>query len=102
MSNKRVCENCRWWNRHSGEATGDCQKRPPNSITSKWPSTDEADFCGEWANASTTPEQDKRRELVRQFAIGLTSGAVFDGSIGTTAKAVWVVAQAMADAEPKQ
>ena len=99
--NKRTCGNCRWWNRHSGLATGDCQRRPPNSITSKWPSTDEVDFCGEWADGSITPEQEAKRELVRRFAVALTSGAVFDGSVAQTADAVWIVAQAMADAEPR-
>jgi len=42
----------------------------------------------------------ERRELVRRFAVALTSGAVFDQSIKQTADAVWIVAQAMVDAEP--
>jgi hypothetical protein len=58
------------------------------------------DFCGEWADKAITAEQEERREMVRQFAVALTSGAVFDESIKQTADAVWIVAQAMVDAEP--
>ena len=75
---RRTCDTCHWWNRHSGLAVGDCQKRPPNSITSKWPATDAADFCGEWQDASITPEQHERRELVRQFAVALVASGSQD------------------------
>ena len=75
---RRTCATCRWWNRHSGLAAGDCQKRPPNSITSKWPSTDEADWCGEWADKTITPEQHERRELVQRFAVAIVASGSQD------------------------
>ena len=75
---RRTCDTCHWWNRHSGLAVGDCQKRPPNSITSKWPSTDGADFCGEWSDKNITPEQAERRELVQQFAVALVASGSQD------------------------
>lgn len=75
---RRTCDTCHWWNRHSGLAVGDCQKRPPNSITSKWPTTDAADFCGEWQDGRFTPEQHERRELVRQFAVAIVASGSQD------------------------
>ena len=69
---QRTCGNCRWWNRHSGLATGDCQRHPPEH-TGEWARTDEVDFCGEWADKNITPEQHERRELIKQFAVALVA-----------------------------
>jgi hypothetical protein len=91
---QRTCGNCRWWNRHSGLATGDCQKLPPNSVTGQWPATDEADFCGQWADKTITPEQEERRELVRRFAVALA------GTDNYGVDKVWEWAEKLADAEP--
>ena len=93
---ERTCGNCRWWNRHSGLSTGDCQKRPPNSITSKWPSTDEVDFCGEWADKNITPEQAERRELIKQFALAIVTS---DTNGNMPIRRVWQVAAELADYE---
>ena len=83
---------------------GECRRYPPTRGQLGWSfaSTDATYTCGEWADGTITPEQEKRRELVRRFAVALTSGAVFDGSVKQTVDSVWIVAQAMADAEPKQ
>ena len=94
---QRTCETCRWWNRHTGVATGDCQRLSPNSLTSKWPATDEADFCGEWQDGKLLPEQHERRELIRQFALAIAQQQ-------TDLKAcypldVWATARRFADAE---
>jgi len=99
---QRTCGSCRWWNKHSGLATGDCQKRSPNSITSKWPSTDEVDFCGEWADDSITHEQEERRELVRRFAVAIADGLARDAKMTAqeTVEHIWRVAETLADAEP--
>lgn len=94
---KRTCENCRWWNRHSGLSTGDCQKRPPSSITSKWPSTDEVDFCGEWSDGTITPEQEEKWELVRRFAVSIVSAGL-DKKFAN--EDVWYMAEKLANAEP--
>ena len=93
---QRTCGNCRWWNRHSGLATGDCQKRPPNSITSKWPATDEVDFCGEWQDDNITPEQHKRRELIQRFAVAIVAS---DPEGDTMVHRVWQRAAELADYE---
>jgi hypothetical protein len=95
---QRTCGNCRWWNRHSGLATGDCQKLPPNSVTGQWPATDEADFCGQWADKNITPEQAERRELVRRFALAIVST---EYPRNQAVAAIWKFASDLADAEPK-
>ena len=93
---RRTCDTCHWWNRHSGLAVGDCQKRSPNSITSKWPATDAADFCGEWQDASITPEQAERRELVQRFALAIVAS---DPEGDSMVHRVWQRAAEFADYE---
>ena len=100
---QRACGNCRWWRRLSdAKNNGECCRYPAVPVAEHFDRpTPSADWgCGEWADGSITPEQERKRELVRRFAVALTSGAVFDGSVAQTADAVWIVAQAMADAEP--
>jgi hypothetical protein len=95
---QRTCGSCRWWQYHrdwSNKGVGQCRQN-----ASGLPEVYNTDFCGQWADKTITPEQEEKRELVRRFAIALTSGAVFDESIKQTADAVWIVAQAMVDAEP--
>ena len=75
---------------------GDCQKRPPNSITSKWASTDEVDFCGEWRDRSITPEQEQRAELVERFAL-----AIVESGADVMMHEVWRWAEEYVDARPK-
>lgn len=98
---ERTCVNCRWWNRHSGLATGDCQKLPPNSVTGQWPATYEEDFCGQWADKTITPEQEERRELVRQFAMAIVQGVISHPTLKATQPIIWKMAEELADAEPR-
>jgi hypothetical protein len=62
-----------------------------------WPSTDSAYWCGEWADASITPEQEKRRETVRQFAVALLTRH----GDSLAPHDAWDLAIRMADAEPQ-
>ena len=80
---------------------GDCQKRPPNSITSKWPSTDEVDFCGEWRDKSITPEQEQRVELVTQFALAIVGSDCDATGARWKPDTVWRMAEEYVDAKPK-
>lgn len=100
---EQTCGNCRWWRQqYASVPYGYCHRNVPTQGPLAWvrPEVDADATCGEWADGSITPEQEERRELVRRFAVALTSGAVFDQSVKQTADAVWIVAQAMADAEP--
>ena len=89
---KRTCEKCRWWNRHSGEATGDCQSQPPIHL-GQWPSTDEVDFCSQWADKTITPKQHERRDLIRQFAVALVASG------WNKPEVAWSMAAELADYE---
>jgi len=82
---KRVCGNCRWF---VGEDL--CFRYPKENATG--PNS----FCGEWADASITPEQEERQELTRQFAVAIAA------KIGCyTPAAIWEMAKNMAAAEPQ-
>ena len=60
-----------------------------------FPVTHRIDRCGEWADASITPEQEERQELTRRFAVALISaGGPIDDSI-------WYEAAELAAAEPQ-
>ena len=95
MSDKQTCEKCRWWNRHSGEATGDCQSQPPIHL-GQWPSTDEVDFCSQWADKNITSEQAERRELIKQFALAIVAS---DTTGNMPIARVWQYAAEFADYE---
>ena len=93
---KRVCENCRWWDRYPLHPYGDCRRNPPIDIDGSVPQTAPTDWCGEWSDASITPEQAERRELTRQFAVAISA------KIGCyTPAAIWEMAKNMAAAEPQ-
>ena len=97
--NERTCENCRWHlQTTSTGVSGECRRHPPTRgrMGWNWPSTDSTYWCGEWADKTITPEQEKRRKLVRRFAVAIVS----DGEI-RSADDVWKVAAMLADAEPK-
>jgi len=53
-------------------------------------------WCGEWSDASITPEQEERQELTRRFAVAIAA------KIGCyTPAAIWEMAKNMAAAEPQ-
>jgi len=93
---ERTCENCRWW---KGRVTGYgyCHKRPPivSGGDESFPSTHKSNFCGEWSDASITPEQEERQELIRRFAVALISAGM---PIDDT---TWNEAAKFAAAEPQ-
>ena len=86
---ERRCGNCRWW-KDAKTGMGNCCRRAPFETTWK------TSFCGEWADASITPEQEEMRELTRQFAVAIAA------KIGCyTPAAIWEMAKNMAAAEPQ-
>ena len=103
---ERTCGNCRWWlKRSQTDQYGQCHRHPPiyTQIAYLRPETEPDATCGEWADASTTPEQDERRELVRRFAVAIADGISrhtpkldADG----VAEHIWRLSCKLADAEP--
>ena len=94
--NERVCENCRWWE-NDQHAVGACMRHPPQrvgNLQDDWPKTHATDRCGEWADASITPEQEEQRELTRRFAVALIND-------GYDVQNTWKVAAKFAAAEPQ-
>jgi hypothetical protein len=59
------------------------------------PQTAPTDRCGEWSDASITPEQEDRQALTRQFAVALATAS------WTDPHRVWELAVKLADAEPQ-
>jgi len=91
---RRVCENCRWWDARA-TGYGHCRKRSPIVMGEEcFPSTHVTDWCGEWSDASITPEQEDRRELTRRFAVALINS-------GYDARHTWQVAAEFAAAESR-
>jgi len=86
--NERRCGNCRWW-KDGKTGMGNCCRRAPFETTWK------TSFCGEWADASITPEQEEMRELVRRFAVAMISAGM---PIDDT---TWNEAAKFAAAEPQ-
>ena len=64
--------------------------------------TPSADWgCGEWADGSITPEQERKRELVRRFAVAIVSAKNNNADAQFAPNLTWEMAQQLADAEPK-
>ena len=91
---ERTCENCRWWHRYPMAAYGMCRRNPPMDTDGTVPQSAAIDFCGEWADASITPEQEDLRELTRRFAVALIND-------GYDEQNTWKVAAKFAAAEPQ-
>ena len=93
---ERRCGNCRWWE-NDQHAIGACMRNPPQrvgNLQDDWPKTHATDRCGEWADASITPEQEQMRELTRRFAVALINS-------GYDARHTWQVAAEFAAAESR-
>ena len=73
---KQRCEGCRWFHRFNSQLIGECRRYPPQHAHTQhgWLAVEQSDSCGEWTDASITPEQHERRELVRQFALAIVEG----------------------------
>ena len=92
---KRTCENCRWWDA-GPTGSGSCHvKSPVAGSDDVFPVTHRIDRCGEWADASITPEQEDRQELTRRFALALAAAS------WTDPHRVWELAGKLAAAEPQ-
>jgi len=56
-----VCSRCRFWSRVD-ESDGECRRREPTlvwafgDLTSAWPITDAAEWCGEWRPVTAEPD----------------------------------------------
>jgi hypothetical protein len=94
---ERWCMHCRWWN-HLEKGHGTCKRHPPIDLNGQRPYTDDQNFCGEWADASITPEQADRQKLTRQFALAILSTA-WGGDLSDDG--LWTAAKNMAAAEPQ-
>ena len=77
-----------------GELTGECRIR--SVPQDDFPKRSAAEDCGEWQDASITPEQAERRELVRQFAVAIVAS---DPEGDTMVHRVWQRAAELADYE---
>ena len=102
---QRTCENCRWHlRRTSTGVAGECRRYPPTRGQLGWSfaSTDATYTCGEWADATITPEQEAKQELVRRFAVAIADGLARDAKMTAqeTVEHIWRVAEKLADAEP--
>ena len=92
---ERTCENCRWWDRYPLHSYGGCIRNSPIDMDGTVPQTSSTDRCGEWSDASITPEQEDRQELTRQFAVALAAAS------WTDPHRVWELAEKLAAAEPQ-
>jgi hypothetical protein len=67
-------------------------------IDDAFPVTHRIDRCGEWSDASITPEQEERQELTRRFALAIMS-TEYGGNLEPDR--VWSAAKSFAAAEPQ-
>ena len=96
---ERTCGNCRWWDRYPLHSYGMCRRNPPMDTDGTVPQTaGTVDRCGEWSDASITPEQEERQELTRRFALAIMS-TEWGGDLSHDR--LWLVAQDSAAAEPQ-
>jgi hypothetical protein len=76
-------------------------RNPPQrvgNLQDDWPKTHATDRCGEWADASITPEQEEMQELIRRFAVAIVSTEY--GS-DLRYERIWAVAKHMVETEPQ-
>ncbi len=105
MSDKRTCENCRWW-LDEKDGAGQCRRHTPtvDVIGPKyptWPVTDYNHWCGEWRDKSITPQQEQRVELVTRFALAIVSSDYDDAGARFRPATIWRMAEEYVDAKPK-
>jgi len=96
---ERTCENCRWWDRYPlHPTTGDCRRNPPMDTDGTVPQTGPTDRCGEWSDASITPEQEDRQKLTRQILLAMTES---EWGASCSYNDMWKIAGKLAAAEPQ-
>ena len=79
---------------YHGRPHGVCRRNPP--VGGEFSEVRGDSMCGEWQDASITPEQHERRELVRRFAVAIVAG---DPEGDTMVHRVWQRAAELADYE---
>ena len=95
---ERQCGNCRWWDA-GPTGSGSCHVKSPTAGSDDvFPVTHGTDRCGEWADASMTPEQEDLQKLTRQFAVAIMS-TEYGGDLRPDR--VWSAAKSFAAAEPQ-
>lgn len=50
-----TCSECRWWDRIQDTASGYCKEGPPTGPT-RWPFTQDNEWCGRWAKIPVPPK----------------------------------------------
>ena len=77
---------------------GECRRYPPQhpTICRRWLTVEQSESCGEWQDASITPEQHERRELVQRFALAIVAS---DPEGDAMVHRVWQRAAEFADYE---
>jgi hypothetical protein len=95
---ERVCRNCRWFDQLPEKGYGACKRHPPINLDGEHPYTDDENFCGEWSDASITPEQEEQRQFVRQIYLAM---AASEWSASYSEDDMWKVAGKLAAAEPQ-
>lgn len=88
---ERRCGNCRWW-KDEKTGMGNCCRRAPFETTWK------TSFCGEWSDASITPEQEDRQKLTRQILLAMTES---EWCASCSYNDMWKIAGKLAAAEPQ-
>ena len=95
---ERVCGNCRWFDARA-TGYGHCRRRSPIVMGEEcFPSTHVTDWCGEWADATITPEQEERRQFVRQIFLAMTAS---EWGASYSEDDMWKLAAKLAAAEPQ-
>ena len=95
---ERRCENCRWWDRYPLHSYGMCRRNPPIDTDGTMPQTAATDRCGEWADASITPEQEDRQKFMRQIFLAMTAS---EWGPNYSKDDMWKIAGKLAAAEPQ-
>ena len=76
---RQRCEGCRWFLQYPSQDIGQCRRYPPTENTETgWLEVNAGHWCGEWADAKDSSEQDQRRELINQFAVALVASGSQD------------------------
>ena len=77
---------------------GMCRRNPPMDTDGTVPQSAATDHCGEWADASITPEQEDRQKFVRQIVLAMISSDLISTCSDDL---LWENAKNLAAAEPQ-
>jgi hypothetical protein len=77
---------------------GMCRRNPPIDTDGTVPQSAAIDRCGEWADASITPEQEEWQKFVRQIFLAMTAS---EWGASYSEDDMWKLAGKLAAAEPQ-